>query len=231
MDALGKAASTGRTKARRVVQGVVALMVLLAAGAVLTVCTTWCIAPRIPIAPYIHTLDATMSDVPSRLRSSWPAPFQKVVSSNSAGTGEVWTVYASVSGNPGDAEGMRVAILWRYRYGWPVHALERMDFLPFSGNNLALLEDAYVAAYPNHGAIRIPESIASWATPGMILLPTTIIWPGFTISTIGWACISAILWYSPRFIRSAWRRRHGRCIACGYALHALAICPECGRTR
>ena len=42
---------------------------------------------------------------------------------------------------------------------------------------------------------------------------------------------SAVVVYGvTTLVRQGWRRRYGRCVRCGYDLHALSgsRCPECG---
>lgn len=73
-----------------------------------------------------------------------------------------------------------------------------------------------------------------------LALPLKPIWPGFLASTF----LFAAMWFPLTLLgflvlrllftaRSRWRRRHGRCPACGYQLQTRldAGCPECGWNR
>ena len=62
------------------------------------------------------------------------------------------------------------------------------------------------------------------------LLPLRPIWPGFAINTLVYAVIAWTLTIGPFTIRRVIRRKHGRCVNCGYDLsHAEhEVCPECG---
>ena len=65
-----------------------------------------------------------------------------------------------------------------------------------------------------------------------LILPYGIWWPGFAINTVFYA---ALLWipFVPFVLRRHIRRKHGRCIKCGYDLrdNLAAGCPECGWRR
>lgn len=222
--------NAGRTKTGRLMRGAILLLACIFVGAALTVCTVWFISPRMQVSRYQHGRAGNVEDLPSHLRAWWPTPRRTVISAPGEGGHEIWTIFAPIKGNPGDAEGKRVATIHRYRYGWPLRSMERLEFVPVNGVDVRFVDERFTM-HQDEGAISIPPSIASWATAGVTKLPITIIWPGFIASTLAWACGVAVLGSTPGFVRRAWRRRHSMCTACGYAMHELAICPECGRTR
>ena len=61
-------------------------------------------------------------------------------------------------------------------------------------------------------------------------LPLRPLWPGFAINTTFYAVLLWALWRSPFVVRRVIRRKHGRCINCGYDLRGAEheLCPECG---
>ncbi|MEM9166827.1 MAG: hypothetical protein AAGB48_07355 [Planctomycetota bacterium] len=59
-------------------------------------------------------------------------------------------------------------------------------------------------------------------------LPLTPVWPGLMAGTLFWAGVLWSMLLGRRAIVRAVRRRRGRCLACGYALAGLPLCPECG---
>ena len=66
------------------------------------------------------------------------------------------------------------------------------------------------------------------------ILPLRIEFGGFTISTLFWTAVWAVLLLGPVTMRRAWRRSRGRCVSCGYERRGLtdqAACPECGARR
>ncbi len=67
-------------------------------------------------------------------------------------------------------------------------------------------------------------------------LPLRPLWWGFLLDSIlysgvAWLCTLSLT--APRVLRAWRRKRHGRCVACGYDLRGAttAICPECGHGR
>ena len=62
------------------------------------------------------------------------------------------------------------------------------------------------------------------------VLPLRPMWPGFVLNTLIFGCAMWMLMMMCVLIRSAIRRRRGRCGACGYDLRGSddGLCPECG---
>lgn len=61
-------------------------------------------------------------------------------------------------------------------------------------------------------------------------VPTRAMWPGLLGNTLVYGLVPALPLIAWPLTREAWRRRAGRCPACGYDLRGAASrpCPECG---
>jgi hypothetical protein len=76
------------------------------------------------------------------------------------------------------------------------------------------------------GVREVPMAGVRW------LVPTLISWPRFAanvamLTPFTFAGIVLVVFAAGR-ARRAWRRRAGRCTACGYDTRGLSKCPECG---
>ncbi len=65
------------------------------------------------------------------------------------------------------------------------------------------------------------------AVPGA-RLPLRPILPGFIVNTLFYAGLALAAVAVPRSLRRRRRAKRGRCIACGYEVGGIAVCPECG---
>lgn len=65
-----------------------------------------------------------------------------------------------------------------------------------------------------------------------IVLPLIPIWPNVIFNTAFWSLVAFALMHTAtsthRGISRAVRRSKGRCPSCGYDIHGLSTCPECG---
>lgn len=113
-------------------------------------------------------------------------------------------------------------------YGWPVPALAEDVRNPhtFSVDGRRLW--IWTPGMPDAAPIR---QLSPMNTPREFGFPLRPIWPGAAIDT----AFFAILLWLPRclvgFARRRTRRRHGRCLTCGYDTSSLPSdtpCPECG---
>lgn len=79
------------------------------------------------------------------------------------------------------------------------------------------------------GVREVPLAGVRW------LVPTLISWPRFAanvalVTPFMFAGIAGVV-LAAGLARRAWRRRAGRCPACGYDTRGLTQCPECGAAR
>lgn len=67
-----------------------------------------------------------------------------------------------------------------------------------------------------------------------LALPYWVIWRGFLVNTLFYGALLWLVCGGWRMMRSATRRRRGRCVRCNYDLRGRAagsvVCPECGAT-
>lgn len=59
-------------------------------------------------------------------------------------------------------------------------------------------------------------------------LPIRPAWPGFALDTLLFGAAAGGVMLAAGAARSGRRRRRGLCVACGYDVVGLAVCPECG---
>ena len=97
--------------------------------------------------------------------------------------------------------GMRVDV---HGYAWPWPALKAARFSPTGDDDFLSVRRG-------------------------VDLPVRPIYVGFIADIVFWAALSAAIGAALTRVRSALRRRRGRCSTCGYDLHgSLGACPECG---
>lgn len=109
---------------------------------------------------------------------------------------------------------------WPFRslYGWRKHVYD---------DDGSQTEYGGVMFWPHDWPL--PHSLRMGFALGMPWWP---LWFGYVANVLVYWCILLIMWKSPLILRRAYRRRHGRCLNCGYDIgHALCRrCPECGVT-
>lgn len=87
---------------------------------------------------------------------------------------------------------------------------------------------------PNHVSMPVAGGIDTGSTwPfGMAriakALPVTPIWPAFIVNTLIYAGFLYVMLALKSKIQRMMRMRRNLCPACGYPLHTLVSCPECG---
>jgi hypothetical protein len=118
----------------------------------------------------------------------------------------------------------------RHRIGWPLLALE-------SRQAAELLQvDASIIMSPVSGSKYVwLESLEGGLNmrgggpQGYINLPIVPRWPHFAANVALYSLFTWSVLFLPGSVRRLHRRRHNRCVRCGYLLDGLAACPECGQ--
>ena len=111
----------------------------------------------------------------------------------------------------------------RFDSGWPMYALYfGCDYSNGSGVGVLRLPRGWVL--PHHG-MHCPDAQGQWR----MLLPAKPLPLGFLVNTVLGGASVWLLFFAPRSIRCSIRRRRGQCEKCGYSIHGVQSCPECGR--
>jgi hypothetical protein len=116
-------------------------------------------------------------------------------------------------------------VLTRYRSGWPWRAMYWDSVYIFNSGQFPNAQ-SYAKLMSDRAGFKygldIPLS-SSW-----MRLPVMPVWNGLLLNVLLWS----VLWSIPGPLRYGVRRyrrkRRGLCLACGYAVEDLEICPECG---
>jgi hypothetical protein len=115
-------------------------------------------------------------------------------------------------------------------FGWPFRALK----YDVAGSSVIVTrgQQRMHKASPVFGGRRVAW-IEPWRHPATgaqtypRTVPLTPIWPGLLANTIFYAALCAGVLFMLK-LRRTLRARQGRCAQCGYVLHGLTRCPECG---
>jgi hypothetical protein len=119
--------------------------------------------------------------------------------------------------------------LTRYRFGFPMRAAYWDDYGIPSGGTAESLK-AYFDQVKQRAGRQMGIEYPGWLFCDAYgrRLPAIPIWNGLIINLLFWS----VFWIIPgvvcRTVRTHRRKRRGLCIACGYAVEDLEICPECG---
>ena len=76
--------------------------------------------------------------------------------------------------------------------------------------------------------LRPASGVSGW---GYTILPTSVQWGPFSLNLAAWTAAAFSILNIPaiwRTQRRAMRRRAGHCTECGYDIHGVPLCPECG---
>ncbi len=125
-----------------------------------------------------------------------------------------WTVYPAKL--PEMDRAVSVSTMCR---GWPLPALRSVTY--------------EFKRYDNGGMQPIDARTVGQVQTPFGPQPLLPVWPGFVVNTLLFAApwvFALLVMYAAGAARRRYRRRRGRCIACGYDLRGLsgAVCPECG---
>lgn len=119
-----------------------------------------------------------------------------------------------------------------HRAGWPLTCLEGRHW---SEMLIEHAKDGRSGAFRGGAVVRdgLREIDARWmsgpARAATLDVPVAPRWPGLVIDTALWAAVIGLLLRGPGCARRRFRILRGRCVACGYHLHGLDRCPECGQ--
>ena len=106
-----------------------------------------------------------------------------------------------------------VLLYIRREAGWPMSSFDGEIFMTANG-----LEESYT--------FHVPESLFDSAK--YYFLPLRPIWYGFVLNTALYGSAAWLLICGPFVLRRSRRRRHGKCVACGYPIGMSEVCTECG---
>jgi hypothetical protein len=157
----------------------------------------------------------------------------------------------SVGSTPFDAEPIEpvmsdeLILSQRSMFGWPVRALERVEFryftIPFSEPESLSQIDRWREGFPwvQDGNIAPEDAHDGWyvfdrangAYPYPVRLPLRPLWLGMAANSMFYGAIIAALVATPGLIRRAIRAkrvRAGLCPSCRYPRGVAAVCSECG---
>lgn len=214
-----------------------AMMVLvsLLLGAVVNIAIAWSLAAfvGVPPPPARQIPPAQPPTWPGQVSDWWPEP-------NEVHIGRWWcctTVHAfahsvrrweDLNALTKASEAMLSCNLYIAQWGWPMRSLEFQ--WPHSQN---MLVSIWLFKRPTEAALRtgLPVSTSITRSPERTHLPLMPVWQGFVVNSLAYSAIIAASLLAPGAARRARRRRRGQCLACGYELAGLAMCPECGPPR
>lgn len=156
-----------------------------------------------------------------------------------------------------DAAGMWMHVSWGgdawdphqevrlVQIGWPLPCLQSEELIEVQGRREVDQNASAGTPWPDlwrptaplrrtAGLLATTLPGAPQPTTGSDLTPYVPIRPlalGMTVNTLLFAAAAAAISMGPGAVRTIVRRRRGACLACGYDLRDLAICPECGTGR
>lgn len=157
------------------------------------------------------------------------------------GTDEISFTYGDTEGydvwDPNESEIPLYIYFSRQRFGWPKRVLSYDAFstgISISDRDAQAYYKPAVQAYHRkvskkagvHQGLDRPAWLPSFISLNTV--PVAVNWTGLFANTIFWG----ICWLIPgaiwRTVRTYRRRRRGLCLACGYVVEDLEVCPECG---
>lgn len=208
-------------------------VVLLVLGAVLTLALAWAAAAVAPVdlarpperrsvrlpsgerVPYLHWREGTRDLLKWHLlmiRSEEEAQGYPL------GPGPWWSRVADAeafSPDPRTFINVRVEMA----SGWPMRSM-RWGYVVIGSKDLE----------PKWCAIRLSDhtTVEPWSLAKKRALPLQPLWFGFAVDTLALAALLLPVPLGWRWLVRRWRRRAGRCAACGYPWGTAEVCAECG---
>ncbi len=117
----------------------------------------------------------------------------------------------------------------RTRYGFPWRVLYRDHISTQTSTKNPQVSQFHQRAYARVGSRRgldRPAWFPTWVITYRV--PITPLWGGILANMLSWSLLWFVLALIPARVVNRHRRRNGLCLACGYAVEDLEICPECG---
>jgi hypothetical protein len=122
------------------------------------------------------------------------------------------------------SEHVRVVLGSDTAYGWPMPCLWHQIVSDYKAGS--------IVAEELHGGWGIEDGgLFGARSPGLRVLPLRPIWAGLAVDTALYAVMWGLVVVGVGAARRGHRRRHGKCLRCGYDRSGLAgaVCPECGQ--
>lgn len=135
-------------------------------------------------------------------------------------------------------------VIARYSSKTPSAPSPEKEQPPLSDVLINVFESEYACGYPYPVFWKLYEldwgTVAGSALPswmmvdggcysGSLFIPTSVYWSGAVINGLIYGAITWCAVVGVRAIVAFRRRRHGKCIYCGYDRRYSSMCPECGR--
>ena len=166
-----------------------------------------------------------------RPSSEDPAAYVSALEERRGGFGLLYHTVELQEELPPLRKGHPDAFVGVFRCGWPARSL------------LCSVESSWASVPPGKPAFQWRFGLpaprwmhAEWLETGYYNVgsdsrrfPCFPLWPGFALDTAFYGTLAFLLWSAPGYVRTTRRRRRGRCVACGYELKGMPVCPECGR--
>lgn len=210
---------------------------ILILGLILNLLVTWLIS--ISSNQYEETdrrsRPATSTDLPSYLKSFWPAAYQEVeVQGHGLGVSESDTLCSDadpqrfVERTYGPEDGPLRLTLARMKYGWPIRSMYLDTFYVFGNTRDKALLLYYPRCFQEAGLragfhLRLSQS-------QVLILPLAIEPVGFIANSLICTAFLFMLYSGQKSVRRWYRNIRDYCPYCNYDLAGIEsiVCPECG---
>jgi hypothetical protein len=214
-----------RTARRRWMRRITRIAALLVAGAVLNVLVAWAavLRPSDPSKWKLQEVKPTrgwFGEAPP----AWPQP-QREYSGRTYGV-----TMGTRSAQLQEQSSVQIFTMGALDSGWPLRCLRVRERVHVSviATGMTLKSNPVGTTLPEpwwQRGIRVRD-----VTYGLrSRLPTRPLAFPFLINTISFAIAVGMLVAGTGAVRRVVRRRRGKCVACGYDVRGLPVCPECGK--
>lgn len=226
----------------------IAIAACLAAGVCTSTLLAWCAAAFARMAP-VSTSDFPMRHVAGVVPRTWGEPAFEMAASSGIGVDSwhaTWTLFqitgesglhgaesaraiGTLAKSPPD-QSLRIVSIEGGRCGWPFRA----HFWRSSSEGPVWSirsRRAIRAADPNNEELPGIEPLmrVPWSNTAVRrAIPFAPIWLGLIGNTLVYAGVIGLVCVTISGARRSRRKRNRQCIACGYQLPDISVCPECG---